>query len=100
MLTFKFSDGKEYKIGALSLYDLEVADERRDKEKKVYTDIQWTFNLMYSSFREYNPETKASYKEFLKMFPLVAFKEKQDEIRKLFGLKNPVKEAAKKAAKK
>jgi len=96
MLELEFSDGKKYKIGALSLFNLDEAEEAREKEKKTYTDLQWTLHLLYSSFRLYNPETKATYKDFLKMFPLGVWKESQNELLELIGSKNPVKEAAKK----
>ena len=96
MLELKFNDGKEYKLGELSLYNLAEAEELRDKEKIEYTDLQWSLHLLYSSFQQYNPETEATYKDFLKMFPLEVYKENQNEILKLIGGKNFLKEVAKK----
>jgi len=96
MLKLKFYDGNEYKIGALSLFNLDEAEEEREKENKKYTDLQLTLHLLYSSFLLNNPKAKATYKEFLKMFPLGVWRESQKELLELVGLKNPVKEATKK----
>ena len=96
MLELKFNDGKKYKIGALSLFNLDEAEEAREKEKKIYTDLQWTLHLLYSSFRLHNQETKATYKEFLKLFPLGVWKENQNELLELIGSKNSAKEVVKK----
>jgi len=83
MTTIKIGK-KEYKIDALSSYDLDIIYE--SYQGKKLTTLQQTFTIYLYAIKLFNDDIKMNLEEFMKSFPMVEVEEKTKELNRIIGV--------------
>ena len=75
---------KEYEIGSLNSFDLDLINESQ-KGKKL-TELQKSFDIYLFAIKKYNDDVKINLEEFMKSFPLKDMQEKLKKINEITGV--------------